>query len=387
MAAIITEKFRQHNADQFFESFSEASASTYYLFVGKATAFTSGTTGGSDSSPPTPSDGPADTEFYSWDSMIAAKNIPSSDITYAIPRRNWSNGTVYDMYDDNISSSNTTTSGASNIYDSSFYFMTSDYRVYKVLDNNDGAAYSGAEPTSTSTSPFALGGYILKYMYQVTSSEAAKFLTSDFIPVSNDSTVSAAATDGKIESLKITAGSGYTNGTYYAAVYGDGTSAGTSSGAIVRITVSGGTIQSFGLTAGSDTTIHAGGAGYTFGTVNLGAGFTFSDSGLSSASNMGGSGGAIEVVISPKNGHGNDAIGELGGHFVMTATTLSQAEGDDITTVNDFRQVGIVVDPTNYGTSTVATASTRRQTFVVKASSSSGTFEVDEKLHKQQQVP
>ena len=380
MAAIITEKFRQHNADQFFESFSEASKSTYYLFVGKATAFTSGTTGGSDSSPPTPSDSPTDTEFYAWDSMIAAKNIPSSDITYAIPRRNWVNGTVYDMYDDNISSSNTTTSGASNLYDSSFYFMTSDFRVYKVLDNNGGTAYSGAEPTSESTSPFALGGYVLKYMYQVTSSEAAKFLTSDFIPVSNDSTVSAAATDGKIESLKITAGSGYTNGTYFAAVFGDGTSAGTSSGAIVRITVSGGQIQSFGLTAGSDTTIHAGGAGYTFGTVNLSSGFTFSDSGLSSASNMGGSGGAVEVVISPKNGHGNDAIGELGGHFVMTATTLSQAEGDDITTSNDFRQVGIVVDPTNFGTSTVATSSTARQTFVVKGSSVSGTFEVDEKI-------
>jgi len=380
MAAIITEKFRQHNADQFFESFSEASKSTYYLFVGKATAFTSGTTGGSDSSPPTPSDSPTDTEFYAWDSMIAAKNIPSSDITYAIPRRNWVNGTVYDMYDDNISSSNTTTSGASNLYDSSFYFMTSDFRVYKVLDNNGGTAYSGAEPTSESTSPFALGGYVLKYMYQVTSSEAAKFLTSDFIPVSNDSTVSAAATDGKIESLKITAGSGYTNGTYFAAVFGDGTSAGTSSGAVVRITVSGGAIQSFGLTAGSDTTIQSGGAGYTFGTVNLGAGFTFSDSGLSSASNMGGSGGAVEVVISPKNGHGNDAIGELGGHFVMTATTLSQAEGDDITTSNDFRQVGIIVDPTNFGTSTVATASTARQTFVVKGSSVSGTFEVDEKI-------
>ena len=380
MAAIITEKFRQHNADQFFESFSEDSKSTYYLFVGKATAFTSGTTGGSDSSPPTPSDSPTDTEFYAWDSMIAAKNIPSSDITYAIPRRNWVNGTVYDMYDDNISSSNTTTSGASNLYDSSFYFMTSDFRVYKVLDNNGGTAYSGAEPTSESTSPFALGGYVLKYMYQVTSSEAAKFLTSDFIPVSNDSTVSAAATDGKIESLKITAGSGYTNGTYFAAVFGDGTSAGTSSGAVVRITVSGGQIQSFGLTAGSDTTIHAGGAGYTFGTVNLSSGFTFSDSGLSSASNMGGSGGAVEVVISPKNGHGNDAIGELGGHFVMTATTLSQAEGDDITTSNDFRQVGIVVDPTTFGTSTVATASTARQTFVVKGSSVSGTFEVDEKI-------
>ena len=158
MAAIITEKFRQHTAEQFYESFSEASKSTYYLFVGKATAFTSGTTGGSDSSPPTPADGPSDTEFYAWDSMLAAKNITSSDITYAIPRRNWANGTVYDMYEDNFSSSNTTSSGASNLYDSTFYFMTSDYRVYKVLDNNAGVAYSGAEPTSTSTSPHALGG-------------------------------------------------------------------------------------------------------------------------------------------------------------------------------------------------------------------------------------
>ena len=380
MSAIITEKFRQHNAEQFYESFSEASASTYYLFVGKSTAWTSGTTGGSDSSPPTPADGPSDTEYYAWDSMLAAKLVSSSDITYSIPRRNWANGTTYDMYDDDYSSSSTATSGASNLYDSTYYFMTSDYRVYKILDNNDGTAYSGAEPTSTSTSPFALGGYVLKYMYTITSSEAAKYMTTDFIPVSDDSTVAAAATDGKIESLKVTAGSGYTNGTYYAAVYGDGTSQGTSSGAIVRITVSGGTIQSFGLTAGSDTTIHSGGAAYTYGSVNLGSGYTFSDSGLSSASAMGGSGGAIEVVISPKNGHGKSAIAELGGHYVMTATTLTQAEADDVTTANDFRQVGLVVDPTNYGTSTVATATTRRQTFVVKGSSVSGTFEVDEKI-------
>ena len=49
MAAIITEKFRQHNATQFHESFSEASASTYYLIIGKSTPFTTGTSGGSDS--------------------------------------------------------------------------------------------------------------------------------------------------------------------------------------------------------------------------------------------------------------------------------------------------------------------------------------------------
>ena len=92
-----------------------------------------------------------------------AKKITSSDIAYALPRRNWSNNTVYDMYKDNISSSNTATSGASNLFDSEFYFVTSDFRVYKVLDNNGGAAYSGSEPTSESTSAFELGGYVLKF--------------------------------------------------------------------------------------------------------------------------------------------------------------------------------------------------------------------------------
>ena len=380
MSAIITEKFRAHNANNFFESFTESSPNTYYLFIGKATPFTTGTSGGSDSSPSTPADS-VSREFYNWDAMIAAKKIPSTDVTYALPRRDWSNGTTYDMYDDDISSSNTATSGATNLFDSSYYFITSDYRVYKVLDNNGGSAYSGSEPTSTSSSPFALGGYVLKYMYALTASEAAKYLTTDYMPVSDDSTVTTAATDGKIESLSVTAGSGYTDGTYYAAVYGDGTSAGTSSGAIVRITVSSGSIASFGLTAGSDTTIHDGGAAYTYGTVNLGSSYTFSDAALSSSSSMGsGTGGAVGVIISPKNGHGHSAITELGGHYVMTATTLTQDEGDDVSTANDFREVGLVIDPTTYGTSTVASATTARMTYAAKFSSASGTFDVDEKI-------
>ena len=380
MSAIITEKFRQHNASQFVESFTEAAASTYYLFLGKATAYTSATTGGTDSSPPTPSTGPED-EFRAWRSMLGAKLITSSDVKRSIPRRNWSNGTVFDMYRHDYSSSNTSTSGSSDLFDSTFYFMTSDFRVYKVLDNNGGAAFSGSEPTSESTSPFASGGYVLKYMYTISTSDFSKFGTTDFIPVATDSTVSAAATDGKIESLVVTAGSGYTDGTYFTAVFGDGTNQGTSSGAVVRITVSSGQIVSFGLTAGTDTTIHAGGAGYTFGFVNLGDDHIFSDASLSSSASLGsGSGGAIEVIVSPDGGHGSDAVQELGGHFVMLATTLTQAEGDDFTTANDFRSVGIVVDPTNFGTSTVATAATRRQTYIVKLDTNSGTFEADERI-------
>ena len=375
MTAIITEKFRSHNADQFFESFTEASGNTYYLMIGKPNAFTTTTSGGTDDSPPTPADD-ISSEFYVWDSSVAAKKIASTNITYALPRRNWANSTVYDMYEDNISSSNTTTSGATNVFDSTYFFKTSDNRVYKVLDNNSGAAYSGAEPTSESTSSFVLGGYTLKYMYSITAAEQATYLTTDFMPVSTDTTVSAAAVNGAIESIIVTnVGSGLTNGTYYAAVYGDGTSAGTASGAIIKITVASNVISAVST---GNTGIQQAGAGYTFGTVNLGSGFTFSDTSLSSASAIGGSGAAISVVISPKSGHGFNAITELGGHYVMLHTSLEGADNDDFSVTNDFRNINLVVDPTTFGTSTVGSASTYRTTYAMKFSGSPGTFTADE---------
>ena len=383
MTAIITEKFRLHNATQFYESFSETSKSVYYMLLGKATPFTSATSGGTDSSPPTPADD-ITSEFYTWDQTIAGKNIASSDVTFALPRRDWTNSTIYDMYEDNISSSNLSSSGAANIYDSTFFFRTSDNRIYKVLDNNSGVAYSGSEPTSESTSPFAQGGYVLKYIYTITASEQTKFLTTDFMPVSTDSTVSAAATDGKIEAVIVTAGSGYTDGTYYVAVDGDGTSAGTSSGAIIGFTVSSNLIQNFGLTSGTDTIVYAGGAGYTYGTVTLTDATVFTDVTLETAVSSGdidnGSGGAIQIVISPKNGHGYNAITELGGHYVIMNTLFIGAERDDLLTGNDFRNISIVTDPTTYGTSTVASDSTIRQTYATQLTSVSGTFTADEKI-------
>lgn len=370
MAAIITEKFRQHNADQFFESFSEAAASTYYLFIGKSSPFTSTTSGGDDNSPPTPRDD-VTSEFYKWDSMLAAKLISSSDVAYVIPRRNWANSTTYDMYEHDISSSNTATSGVSNLYDATFFFMTSEYKVYKVLDNNGGTAYSGAEPTTTSSTPFELGGYTLQYMYTLSTSDIQKFVTSDFIPVVTDSTVSGDATDGAIDVVRVTAGSGYTDGTYYSPVDGDGSSA------VVEITVSGGAISAQGS---AGTNMFNAGSGYTFGNVDLTDVYT--DSALTTAGSIGsGTGGAVVPIISPRGGHGFDAIGELGGHYVMMNSKLEQAEGDDVTVANDFREVGIVKDPYNFGTTTVSSASTRRQSYaVLMASAPSVAYEIDEKI-------
>jgi hypothetical protein len=275
------------------------------------------------------------------------------------------------MYEHDISSTNPTTSNVTNLYASTFYFMTSDYRVYKVLDNGGGAVYSGSEPTSETSTPFELGGYRLQYMYKITTSEVTKFLTSDFIPVSTDATVSGDAVDGALDVVRITAGSGYTDGTYYSPIDGDGANG------IVKIVVSGNSIAAQGS---SGTNIYAGGTGYRFATVDLGN--VFSDTGLSSAANIGsGSGGAVEPIISPKGGHGKDAVHELGAHFVMTNIKLEQNEGSDFTIANDFREVGIIKDPFNFGTTTVSTASTARQTFSVTLTGApTKPYEIDEKI-------
>ena len=370
MAAIITEHFRQHNAEQFHESFSEAAATTYYLFIGKSSPFTTTTSGGDDSSPPVPVDD-VTTEHYKWDSMLAAKLISSSDVSFALPRRNWANSTTYDMYEHDISSSNTTTSSATNLYASTFYFMTSDYRVYKVLDNNSGVAYSGSEPTSETSTPFELGGYRLQYMYKITTSEVTKFLTSDFMPVSTDTSVSGDAVDGALDVVRTVAGSGYTNGTYYSPVDGDGANG------IVKIIVSGGAIVKQGS---AGTNMYTVGTGYRFANVDLTN--VYSNTALSTAANIGsGTGGSVQPIISPKGGHGKDAVHELGGHFVITNVKLEQNEGADFTVSNDFREVGLVKNPFNFGTTTVATASTARQTSKITLSGAPSTaYQIDEKI-------
>jgi len=62
-------------------------------------------------------------------------------------------------------------------------------------------------------------------------------------------------------------------------------------------------------------------------------------------------------------------------------TKLEQTEGFDFSVVNDFRQVGIVRNPTSYGTTNVYSGSTSRQTYAIKlASGTSGTFRVDGKI-------
>ena len=377
MAAIITNKFRIHNREQFVESFSEAAPNVYYLGIGRPQSWTTQTRPdsrteyqGSDSSPPTPIDSIQE-EFDTFDDLLAAKKVTSSDVSIVIPRRNWATGTVYDYYRHDYghyvtgssSSVQTANSGATTLYDSTFYVVTGDYNVYKCLDNNSNAA-STVEPTGTSTSILTTGdGYKWKYMYTLSAAQQTNFLSTDFMAVTTNATVSSAATDGAINIVKIkTAGSGGTDGTHTGiAIRGDGSS-GT-----VSVTVSSGAV-----TAVTVTNV---GSGYTYGYIRVADIITAGATGLS--------GTELDVIIEPKGGHGYDAVTELGGFFAMMNVNFEGAETSntgDFTTENDFRRVCLIRDP--YSGGSAASATTLRGTKAILLSSASGSFTVDEEINQ-----
>ena len=369
MAAIITEKFRIHNAKQFKEDFGE-SASSSYIFIGRPYPWAD------DTSPPSPANAVGE-EIDSYSDMLALKKVGSSDVSHGLTRYDWDStgSTKYDEYAHDYSASNTSPATSSNnLYDSRFYVITDEYHVYKCIRtgrNSSGVVVnSTVKPTGTSATALvetsdtdaATGrGYIWKYMYTVSASETIKFVTNDFIPVktigaqteidgtsgalgtaaSDDGTsqwdVENSAVDGGVHHVVVTAGgSGYTDGTYTSvAIDGDGSSG------VCTVVVASGAISYVNITAA--------GTGYKRASIDIA-----NISGIGS-----GSGGVAKPIISPLIGHGADPIQELGGNYVIVNSRLEFGEGSgDFPTDNDFRRIGLLQDPFNAGTTTVSTSPT-----------------------------
>ena len=386
MPAIITNKFRLNNAEQFSESFSETANEVYYLGIGRPHPFGTATRPdgrtdyeGTDTLPNTPADSMG-REFYTFDDLVAAKRIQSSDVSFVIPRRNWTAGTIYDIYrhdygeytTGSTSVRKTSNSGATTLFDSNFYVLSSARNVYKCLDNNGGAT-STDEPTGVSTSVISTNdSYKWKFMYTLSAAQQANFLSTDFMAVSSNanaqsdqSNVISAAVDGSIDVVKIkTPGSGGTNGTFTGVpIRGDG------SGGVATVVVSGGAVTS--------VTVTTPGTGYTFATI--------SNSQIVAAGATSLSGSELDVIIPPKGGHGANAQEELGAFFVMMNTSLEgteSANSGDFSAVNDFRKIALLRNPKK--SNAAVTTNTTRLTKAIKIASSPtpGTFTTDEEINQ-----
>ena len=369
-----------------------ASGSTMTGGTSSATAKASTYRYATEDAPPAPIDNQTEKAAV-YDEMIAAKRITSTFARLVAPRYNWSLSTnpKFDMYRPNYSPTPggggaigvQTALGSSALSGSKYYVMNSNYEVFKCLYNGQTPANATGinatyEPKTSPTAgqgTYANGlftesatGYIWKYMYTLSTADVIAFLSSDFLPMGTYA--GPAAVDGAIHIAVIKDGGANmpTSGTVYVGVDGDGT------GAIVKITTSaGGAISSVEM--------QAAGTGYTYGSVRLVNGNVYTDTGLSNAATIAANAtGAVEVIMSPEGGHGADLAAEFFAKRVMTNVRLTYAEGSgDFPVDNDFRRIGIIQDPYNYGTTTVATATTLRGTAAVKLTGS-GDYTIDEEI-------
>jgi len=329
MPAVISNKFRIHNAAQFKEALDEPANTIMYFFLGGVSEYANPT------NPPSPGSATANIDYYPWRDMFAVKRIQASDVSHVVPRHDWSSNTIYPQYDDT----------STNIIADEFYVLTDDFNVYKCLSNNNGAV-SVNKPTGTDVqSTTTADGYIWKYMYSVTTSDALKFLTSSHMPVkvltSDDGSpqwdVQQAAVDGSLEVIVVsTGGTGYSSAPSVV-ITGDGT------GAAATATISGGAVNKI--------TVTSKGSGYTTATISFTGGGTPSVAATARA------------IISPKGGHGSNPVEELGGVFLLLNTRLDASEGATFPVVNNFRKIGLITDPLAYGTSSRALSSVYRQTY------------------------
>lgn len=140
--------------------------------------------------------------------MIFGKKLNNLNFMPVINKVMWQSGTVYTPYDNK-----------KNISSSLFYvisipqIMGGDYKVFKCIDNNNGAA-STIDPGSISIQQQTVrtsDGYKWRYLTSISSTDFVKFSTTFYSPITSNATIQNSASElSKLEKIVVTnTGSGY----------------------------------------------------------------------------------------------------------------------------------------------------------------------------------
>ncbi len=346
-----------------------------------------------EDAPPAPLDNQVE-KARVYDDIIAAKRIISDQARHVAPRYNWSLTTnpKFDMYRPDYSVTPAgggalgvqTALGSSSLSGSKYYVMNSNYEVFKCIYNgttpaNPTGTNAQFEPKKTPSagegsyaggiySEGVANGYVWKYMYTLSTGEVIAFLSSDFMPIGTydgpaavAGAVHVALDGGNSANLPATS-------TFYVPIDGDG-----SGGKVKIVTTAGGAI--------STVEIEDAGSGYTYANVRVVDGNTFTASDLQTAVGSWPATATAHIVpvLSPEGGHGADLPSEFFAKRVMMNVRLTYAEGQgDFPVDQDFRRIGILQDPVDFGTTTKSTATTLRGTYAIKITNPSADYVPDE---------
>jgi hypothetical protein len=294
--------------------------SSMYCFLSKVDPWDN------DSAPPAPLQTQSEIKKI-FKNIFVVKRIQTNDLSPVVERIDWTTGTTYDYYRDDVDMFEVDTN---NKLVRRFYIKNQYDQVFKCLwNNNDSPSTSEPyfEPGNYGTNNIYYGddGYKWKFMYNVDIGDAQKFMDTNWLPCpvglnTPDPNVNEAGA-GSIDVINIlNGGSGYdpANASISISITGDG------SGADATANVTNGSIDRID--------VNYPGGNYTYANISI----------VSSL----GSGAVVNAPISPVGGHGYDPVSELGASRIMFSTEFDGSEGGIIPTDITYYQLGLIVNPT-----------------------------------------
>ena len=354
MAATVTDILKRDILQNIFDGYENVNVSLgdsdrYYMALGRVEEWDS------DAVPPVPN--PSNEEVLRFQETIQSMKL-ISDVSFVVPRYNWTAGNVYEAYD-NVFNSNLVISPSGDIQNS-YYVITDTNNVYICLQQ--GKTSSGVvrnslfKPTNTTGEPFTSGddGYVWKFLFNVGAQRARRFLTSSYIPIEKilDSSEGGSSYDdlsasrqqqfdiqqssvpGQIIGIAVdSGGTGYTSPPTISiqpiGLNADNDSV-TTAQAYANIDNNG---RVYEVVMKQDSTS----PNFSFGGYYYNASITLSGGG--------GSGAKLRPIIAGKEGLGANPIKDLKSSALMFNAQITGAEGGDFQVTNDFRQIGIVRNP------------------------------------------
>lgn len=342
MPAIITDKLKRQFAQQIFDENQGTtpgdSDNYFYIGVGHSQIWQ---TGANTDVTVTPSNTERDRRLFRYN-LQSVKAVEA--FSFVVPLTDWTTNTVYPAFNDNIVGQPTP----------AYYVRTSDNNVYVCIrqgKNSFGSAVvSQFVPDHTNTSlPVENDGYIWKYLYTVTTADANRFLTSNFMPVkfvdSAEPTdpeapqlaVQNAAIDGQLIGYRVQANTGVYSAAPTLTVVGDGS--GAKAHGILDATGKLAAVQ----VGDSDTVGTGAGAGAFVSIVSvLGSGYNKASVRVDQTNLTSGINAEVYPIFSPEGGLGADARTDLRSTNMMFNIKPDGNVNNKWIVDNEYRQVGLL---------------------------------------------
>ena len=184
MPASITDKYKRMMLDGMWRSFynldvdSNRDSDFYYIGIGRSEDWVN------DESPPVPTPDTATVKSFQ-SGLQGVKQVV--DLSYVVPRYNWSAGSTYTAWSNRNHSD--TTVGALQDISGPYYVITNEQNVYVCLQQgmtDQGVVRNSIyKPDKISAEAFEAGpdGYVWKFLYNVGVYNARRYLTSEWMPV------------------------------------------------------------------------------------------------------------------------------------------------------------------------------------------------------------